>query len=165
MFQTAALAFLFVPISTVAYMTLPRELNGDGVGAVLDVPQRVGSIGIALSTAMVTQRAQTHQKLPRRTGRRPSTSPSRNWSPTTNRRCWRWAMRPAPAQQHGVGQDLSDDPHAGRDHGLCRHVMSIAPSWLSGRALRFPDDLAKSRRRTGSGALRSGAGSRGTCAA
>ena len=28
--QTAGLAFLFVPISTVAYLTLPRRLNGDG---------------------------------------------------------------------------------------------------------------------------------------
>ncbi len=63
MFQTTALAFLFVPISTVAYMTLPRDLNGDGVALFAMFRNVFGSIGIALSTAMVTQRAQAHQNF------------------------------------------------------------------------------------------------------
>jgi MFS transporter, DHA2 family, multidrug resistance protein len=63
LFQTAALAFLFVPISTVAYMTLPRDLNGDGVALFAMFRNVFGSIGIALSTAMVTQRAQAHQSF------------------------------------------------------------------------------------------------------
>ncbi len=37
--QTAGLAFLFVPISTIAYTTLPRELNGDATALFVDVPQ------------------------------------------------------------------------------------------------------------------------------
>ncbi len=57
MFQTAALAFLFVPISTVAYMTLPRERNGDGVALFAMLRNVAGSIGISLATATVTQRA------------------------------------------------------------------------------------------------------------
>ena len=61
MFQTAALAFLFVPISTVAYMTLPRDLNGDAVALFSMFRNVFGSIGIALSTAAVTQRTQAHQ--------------------------------------------------------------------------------------------------------
>ena len=40
LFQTAALAFLFVPISTVAYMTLSRQFTPRRGGAVRDVPQR-----------------------------------------------------------------------------------------------------------------------------
>jgi DHA2 family multidrug resistance protein len=61
MFQTAALAFLFVPISTVAYLTLPRELNGDGAALFAMFRNVFGSIGISLSTAQITQRSQIHQ--------------------------------------------------------------------------------------------------------
>ena len=60
-FQTAGLAFLFVPISTIAYMTLPRELNGDGAALFAMFRNIFGSIGIALATSQVTQRSQVHQ--------------------------------------------------------------------------------------------------------
>ena len=60
-FQTGGLAFLFVPISTVAYLTLPRELNGDGAALFAMFRNLFGSIGISLSTAEVTQRSQVHQ--------------------------------------------------------------------------------------------------------
>jgi DHA2 family multidrug resistance protein len=60
-FQTAALAFLFVPISTIAYTTLPRELNGDATALFSMFRNVFGSIGISLSTALITQRAQTRE--------------------------------------------------------------------------------------------------------
>ena len=60
-FQSAGLAFLFVPISTIAYMTLPRELNGDGAALFAMFRNIFGSIGIALATAQVTERSQVHQ--------------------------------------------------------------------------------------------------------
>ncbi|MBX9709697.1 MAG: DHA2 family efflux MFS transporter permease subunit [Xanthobacteraceae bacterium] len=60
-FQTASLAFLFVPVSTVAYTTLPRELNGDGAALFSMFRNVFGSIGISLSTAQITQRSQVHQ--------------------------------------------------------------------------------------------------------
>ncbi|HWW48577.1 MAG TPA: DHA2 family efflux MFS transporter permease subunit [Xanthobacteraceae bacterium] len=60
-FQTAALAFLFVPISAVAYLTLPRELNGDATALFAMFRNVFGSIGISLATAVVTQRSQIHQ--------------------------------------------------------------------------------------------------------
>jgi DHA2 family multidrug resistance protein len=63
LFQTSALAFLFVPISTVAYMTLPRERNGDAVALFAMFRNVFGSIGIASATATVTQRAQAHQNF------------------------------------------------------------------------------------------------------
>ncbi|MDB5652719.1 MAG: drug resistance transporter, EmrB/QacA subfamily [Tardiphaga sp.] len=59
--QTAALGFLFVPISTVTYMTLPRELNGDGAALFAMFRNVFGSIGISLATAQVTERSQVHQ--------------------------------------------------------------------------------------------------------
>src|ERR1700761_344358 len=59
--QSAALAFLFVPISTVTYLTLPRELNGDGAALFAMFRNVFGSIGISLSTAQITQRSQVHQ--------------------------------------------------------------------------------------------------------
>lgn len=63
LFQTSALAFLFVPISSVAYMTLPRERNGDGVALFSMFRNVFGSVGIALSTASVTESAQAHQNF------------------------------------------------------------------------------------------------------
>jgi MFS transporter, DHA2 family, multidrug resistance protein len=59
--QTAGLAFLFVPISTIAYRTLPRELNGDATALYSMFRNIAGSIGIALSTATIQQRMQTHE--------------------------------------------------------------------------------------------------------
>jgi MFS transporter, DHA2 family, multidrug resistance protein len=59
--QTMGLAFLFVPISTIAYVTLPRRLNGDATALFTMFRNVFGSIGISLSTAMITQRTQTHQ--------------------------------------------------------------------------------------------------------
>jgi DHA2 family multidrug resistance protein len=59
--QTAGLAFLFVPISTVAYLTLPRNLRGDGAALFSMFRNVFGSIGISLATAQVTQRSQVHQ--------------------------------------------------------------------------------------------------------
>ena len=60
-FQSSALAFLFVPISTVTYMTLPRELNSDGSALFAMFRNVFGSVGISLATSQITQRSQVHQ--------------------------------------------------------------------------------------------------------
>jgi DHA2 family multidrug resistance protein len=44
-------------------MTLPRERNGDAVALFAMLRNVAGSIGISLSTAMVTQRAAAHQNF------------------------------------------------------------------------------------------------------
>ncbi len=59
--QTAALAFLFVPISQIAYLTLPQRLRSDGAAIFSMFRNVFGSIGISLSTAMVTERTQADQ--------------------------------------------------------------------------------------------------------
>jgi DHA2 family multidrug resistance protein len=56
--QTAGLAFLFVPISTLAYATLPRELNGDATALFTMIRNVLGSVGISVSTALVTNHQQ-----------------------------------------------------------------------------------------------------------
>ena len=61
MSQTIALAFLFVPISTITYSTLPRHLNSDGTALYTMFRNVAGSIGIAGSTAFATARMQVHQ--------------------------------------------------------------------------------------------------------
>ncbi|GBD57266.1 DHA2 family efflux MFS transporter permease subunit [Gluconobacter wancherniae] len=59
--QTACLAFLFVPISTVAYSTLPRELNSDASALFSMARNYVGSLAISLATAALIQVRQKQQ--------------------------------------------------------------------------------------------------------
>ena len=59
--QTAALGFLFVPISQIAYLTLPQRMRSDGAALYSMFRNVAGSIGISLSTALVTQRTQENQ--------------------------------------------------------------------------------------------------------
>ena len=58
MAQTFGLAFLFVPISTIAYATLPKEQNGDAAALYTMFRNVAGSIGISVATALVTERTQ-----------------------------------------------------------------------------------------------------------
>ncbi len=58
MAQTIGLAFLFVPISTITYSTLPKEQNGDAAALFTMFRNVAGSIGISAATALVTTRTQ-----------------------------------------------------------------------------------------------------------
>ncbi|HUB49712.1 MAG TPA: DHA2 family efflux MFS transporter permease subunit [Acetobacteraceae bacterium] len=59
--QTAGLALLFVPISTIAYATLPQRLNGDAA-ALFNMSRNVfGGIGISVSNAVVVNYQQVNQ--------------------------------------------------------------------------------------------------------
>ena len=59
--QTAALGFLFVPISTIAYLTLPMRYRSDGAALFSMFRNVFGSVGISLSQALVTERTQNDQ--------------------------------------------------------------------------------------------------------
>jgi len=59
--QTVGLAFMFVPISTIAYSSLPRELNGDAAALYTMFRNVFGSVGISTATALVTTRTQTRE--------------------------------------------------------------------------------------------------------
>jgi DHA2 family multidrug resistance protein len=60
-FQTTGLAFMFVPISVIAYSSLPRELNGDAAALYTMFRNVFGSIGISTATALVTIYTQKRQ--------------------------------------------------------------------------------------------------------
>lgn len=57
--QTAGLAFLFAPISTIAFSTLRREQSGDAAALNTMFRNVFGSIGISVGTALVQQSTQT----------------------------------------------------------------------------------------------------------
>jgi DHA2 family multidrug resistance protein len=61
--QTAALALLFVPISSVAYTTVPKALNGDATALFSMARNVFGGIGISVSTALVTDHMQIRQHI------------------------------------------------------------------------------------------------------
>jgi MFS transporter, DHA2 family, multidrug resistance protein len=56
--QSIAIGFLFVPITTLAYLTVPRNLNNDASALFTMFRNVAGSIGISLSTAMIRERSQ-----------------------------------------------------------------------------------------------------------
>jgi DHA2 family multidrug resistance protein len=59
--QAASIGLLLAPISTLAYWTVPRELNADATALFTMLRNVGGSIGISLSTALVTTRSQVRQ--------------------------------------------------------------------------------------------------------
>ena len=60
-YQSIGLAFLFVPINTAAYVDIKPEQNNQ-VSALMNLMRNIGaSVGISLTGAMVTNRAQFHQ--------------------------------------------------------------------------------------------------------
>ncbi|MDP9096837.1 MAG: DHA2 family efflux MFS transporter permease subunit [Pseudomonadota bacterium] len=60
-FQTTGLAFMFVPISTIAFATLPRTANADGSALFTMSRNYFGSLSISAATALVQNRSQVHQ--------------------------------------------------------------------------------------------------------
>jgi DHA2 family multidrug resistance protein len=61
--QSFGLAFLFVPISTVAFMRIPRERMNYATGLYNLARNIGGSSGIAATTTMLARRAQYHQSV------------------------------------------------------------------------------------------------------
>lgn len=56
--QSIGLGFLFVPLTTIAFISVPQRLNGDAAALFTMFRNVAGSIGISLSTAGITERAQ-----------------------------------------------------------------------------------------------------------
>jgi DHA2 family multidrug resistance protein len=61
--QSVAIGFLFVPASTLTYLSLPKRLQGDGAALFTMFRNIAGSIGISVSTAAITSRTQVHQAI------------------------------------------------------------------------------------------------------
>jgi DHA2 family multidrug resistance protein len=60
-YQAAGLAFLFVPINTVAYAFVPRNKNNAASGLVNLARNVGGSVGISAVTTLLSRRQQFHQ--------------------------------------------------------------------------------------------------------
>ncbi len=61
--QSAALSLLFVPISTIAYVSLPKDSQGDA-SALFNMSRNVfGGLGISIATALVTEHQQINQQF------------------------------------------------------------------------------------------------------
>jgi len=58
--QSLGIGFLFVPLSVLTYQTVPRRLQGDATALFTMFRNVAGSVGISLSTAMITSRTQVH---------------------------------------------------------------------------------------------------------
>jgi len=62
-YQAASLAFLFVPINTVAYLGVPREQNNQ-VAGLMNLARNIGgSVGIAFLVTALARRSQSYQTL------------------------------------------------------------------------------------------------------
>jgi DHA2 family multidrug resistance protein len=60
-YQSISLGFLFVPITTMAYLGVPQEKNNQ-VSSIVNLMRNVGgSFGIAMITTMLARRSQAHQ--------------------------------------------------------------------------------------------------------
>ena len=58
--QSIGLGFLFVPLTTIAFISIPRRLNADAAALFTMFRNVAGSIGISLSTAAITECSQAH---------------------------------------------------------------------------------------------------------
>ena len=61
--QASGIAFLFVPINTLAYSYLPKNKNNDASGLVNLSRNIGGSVGIAFAATLWDRRAQFHQTV------------------------------------------------------------------------------------------------------
>ena len=60
-YLSTGIAFLFVPINTIAYTGMPQEKNNQ-VSAIVNLARNLGgSVGISLATTLISRRAQHHQ--------------------------------------------------------------------------------------------------------
>jgi DHA2 family multidrug resistance protein len=60
-YQSIGLAFLFVPINTIAYVGVPKEKNNQ-ISAMINLARNVGgSVGISIAVTLLVRRAQVHQ--------------------------------------------------------------------------------------------------------
>jgi DHA2 family multidrug resistance protein len=63
MIQGFGLGLFFVPLATATFMTIPREATGNASGIFNLLRNLGGSVGVAFSATLLSQRAQFHQSF------------------------------------------------------------------------------------------------------
>ena len=152
MAQTVGLAFLFVPISTITYATLPKEQNGDAAALFTMFRNVAGSIGISAATAMVTQRTQIRMAhLVRASDAvRPALRRSRCAQQTATHRARPCRQR---GGRHRRGHGVHDLAQSGFDPRLLRRVHDLRHRRVPRRAVHASVLRLEGRRRWRPGAL------------
>ena len=59
--QTVGLAFMFVPISTIAFSSISQRLNGDAAALFTMSRNVIGAVGISIANSQVTERTQIRE--------------------------------------------------------------------------------------------------------
>ena len=85
--QSIGLGFLFVPLTTIAFISIPQRLNADAAALFTMFRNVAGSIGISLSTAAITERSQVRTATMAHT----MTPLNEQFNPTVER--WAQAIR------------------------------------------------------------------------
>ena len=145
--QAAGIAFLFVPISTVAYLNLPAGKNNSASALVNLARNLGGSFGISFGTTMLARRSQFHQ-----------TRLVSHLTPydAAYRQATEQLTRLAPGSPtHRPGRTLLQRAAASPDHVLHRHLLSAGLD-LPGHGAAGLSAGQNQARPGGSGALNGG---------
>jgi MFS transporter, DHA2 family, multidrug resistance protein len=62
-YQSVGLAFLFIPVNTIAFLGLPPGKNNDASAIINMMRNLGGSFGIAIATTVLARRQQVHQNV------------------------------------------------------------------------------------------------------
>ena len=62
-YQSVGLAFLFIPVNTIAFLGLPPGKNNDASAIINMMRNLGGSFGIAIATTILARRQQLHQNV------------------------------------------------------------------------------------------------------
>ncbi len=115
-FQASGLAFLFVPINTIAYTGVPRTQNND-VSGLTNLARNIGgSCGTAFVATMLARRAQAHQSNMIR-----NLTPSD--LPSSQRIC---ALRARSSPSHGLAPNANSRRLPGPGHHIYQQMFRQA---------------------------------------
>ncbi len=116
-FQAAGIAFLFVPISTIAYLGLPPGKN-NSASALINLARKLGgSFGISLAQTWLARRSQFHQTN--------LVSHLTPYDPTYRQALERMQHVFPRWKANGPGRHLSRRAAAGLDDVVHRHLLSV----------------------------------------
>jgi DHA2 family multidrug resistance protein len=119
--QGLGLGFIFVPLTTLALATVPRERLGNATAAYNVVRNLGGSIGVALATTMLSRRSQHHQST--------LVSHVDVWSAATTARLREWT-------DHFMG--LGNDPFTAKRRAM---AMLYHDTQVQAQVLAYADEF------------------------
>jgi len=121
-FQASGLAFLFIPINTIAYIGVKQSENND-VSGLTNLARNIGaSCGTAFVATMLTRRTAAHENNMARTLVQGSAGFDRN------------VQRMAGAYKAGNGAGVQNGPYGGASWGAIHHAQAAIYNQLHAQA-------------------------------